>query len=116
MSERRYVLRMRARRGVTEIYVPSQYFNTLNVHVSGGTYTYSRQQQTVWWDTADDVVVELTLTDANSKKQEGESWISYYGPLVASVLFMLAAVLMRNWLTPHIVAIKEEQRLQQHTH
>lgn len=97
---------MAARKGTTEIYVPSHYFASLAVEVSGGSYTYNKEKQSVYWTTEEEE--EATLTLHNPAIKVEESWLSLYGPLLASLLFLVAAVVTSNLLTPIILALKEQ--------
>lgn len=107
VAQRKYTLKTKARRGTTEIYVPTHYFGRLAVEISGGSYTYNMEKQTVYWRTEEEGDVTLTLHNPDIKVEE--SWISLYGPLLASILFMVAAIVLRNWLTPVIMAMKEDK-------
>ncbi|TIA93051.1 hypothetical protein E3P81_01096 [Wallemia ichthyophaga] len=106
VSLRKYTLRMAARKGTTEIYVPSHYFASLAVEVSGGSYTYNKEKQSVYWTTEEEEEATLTLHNPDIKVEE--SWLSLYGPLLASLLFLVAAVVTSNLLTPIILALKEQ--------
>ncbi|TIB98826.1 glycoside hydrolase [Wallemia mellicola] len=106
---KKYTLRMRPREGVSEIFIPAAFFDAVEVVIDGGSYEYVKSDQTVYWKTeSSNDVVEMSIK--NPKHKVPETFFSMYGPLIASLLFMLAAVVARNHIQPVLLALKEQQQ------
>lgn len=109
LRERKYTLRMRPREGMTEVFIPASFFDAVEVVIDSGSYEYIKSDQTVYWKTeSSNNVVEMSIK--NPKHKVPETFVSMYGPLIASILFMLAAVVARNHIQPVLLSLKEQQQ------